>query len=63
MHAEETIVAVAHEAVNQVLLLAAVGADLDAFFRVGQATAAINVIEAGEHGLRAVVVNDTCHLA
>ncbi len=37
------------------------GAGLDAFFRVGQATGAINVIEAGGDGLRAVVVNDTCH--
>ena len=31
--------------------------------RVGQATGAMNVIEVTEHGLSAVVVNDTCHLA
>jgi broad specificity phosphatase PhoE len=62
-HGNDTIVAVAHTVVNRVLLLAAVDADLDAFFRMGQATGAINVIEVDEQALRAVVVNDTCHLA
>jgi broad specificity phosphatase PhoE len=62
-HVDGTIVAVAHKVVNRVLLLTAVDADLDAFFRVGQATGAINVIEATEQVLRAVVMNDTCHLA
>jgi broad specificity phosphatase PhoE len=62
-HPDGTVAAVGHEVVNRVLLLAALGADLDCFFRVGQATGAINVIEAGEDGLCAVVVNDTCHLA
>jgi probable phosphoglycerate mutase len=61
-HVDGTIVAVAHKVVNRVLLLTAMGADLDAFFGVGQATGAINVVEAGEHGLCAVVVNDTSHL-
>jgi probable phosphoglycerate mutase len=62
-HADDTVVAVAHTVVNRVLLLAAVGADLDAFLRLGQATGAINVLEAGGPVLRAVAVNDTCHLA
>lgn len=61
-HPGGTIVAVAHDAVNRVLLLSAAGAPLAGFFRLGQATGAINVIEAGEHGLSVAVVNDTCHL-
>jgi broad specificity phosphatase PhoE len=61
-HGDATVVVVAHDIVNRVLLLAAFDAGLAAVFRIGQATSAINVIDVAESGLRPVVVNDTCHL-
>jgi len=61
-HAEETIVVVSHDALNRVLVLAALDAPLGAFFRVGQDTAAINVLSVDEQGIVVEVVNDTCHL-
>lgn len=61
-HADAAVVVVAHDIVNRVLLLAAFDAGLDAVFRIGQATSAINVIDVTESGLHPIVVNDTCHL-
>jgi broad specificity phosphatase PhoE len=61
-HAEATLVAVAHDAVNRALLLAALGAPFDAFFRIGQETSAINVIETNGAVLSVVLANDVRHL-
>ena len=57
-----TLVVVAHDAVNRLLLLAALDAPLSAFARVGQATGAVNVIEASNGVLGVAKLNDTCHL-
>jgi broad specificity phosphatase PhoE len=61
-HVDATLVAVAHNAVNRVLLLAAQGAPLEGYFRVDQETSAINVIDEDGGQLTAVLVNDTRHL-
>lgn len=61
-HPDATLAAVAHDAVNRVLLLGALDASLDAFFRVGQETTAVNVLEADGGGLRVVTLNDVSHL-
>jgi broad specificity phosphatase PhoE len=63
LHDDATIAVVSHDAVNRVLILAALEGSLGAFFRVGQDTAAINVIEIGEAEMRVQLANDTCHLA
>jgi broad specificity phosphatase PhoE len=53
---------VAHDAVNRVVLLAALDGSLDAFFRVGQDNAAVNVLEVEPGGLVVATLNDTSHL-
>ena len=62
VHADETVVVVAHDIVNRAVLVAAFDGPLTAVFRIGQANTAINVIDVSEEGLDPIAVNDTCHL-
>ena len=61
-HAGETIALVAHTVLNRVLLCAVLGLGNEHFWRLGQATCAINLI--GWDGKRYLVdlMNDTSHL-
>lgn len=61
-HQGETILLVSHVVVNRVLICSALGLGGDAFWRIGQDNAAINVLQ-GAHGrYRVLLLNDTCHL-
>jgi len=57
------VVAVAHAAVNRVILLGILGLGNDRFWRLAQDTCAINVFEAQAGDFTLVSLNDTCHLA
>lgn len=61
-HPNETIVLVAHDSVNRVILLHALGASLAHYWRIRQHPCAINEIEFGENGFVIVSVNQTDHL-
>ena len=62
VHKGETILVVSHVVVNRVLICSALGLVGDAFWRIGQDNAAINIIE-GANGLyQVLLLNDTSHL-
>ena len=61
-HIDSTVAAVAHRAVNKVLLCAFLGLGDDAFWRIRQDTGCLDVLEFdGDQGV-VVVMNDMCHL-
>ncbi len=62
-HPDATIAVVAHGAVNKMVLLSALGAPLDSYWRLRQDNGAINIVEfdGGRPCVR--VVNETAHLA
>ncbi len=62
-HADDTVVWVAHEGVNRVILLRALDLPLSAYWRIGQDPCCINVIEIRSDGdVRVKRMNDTAHL-
>ncbi|MBM4330455.1 MAG: histidine phosphatase family protein [Deltaproteobacteria bacterium] len=61
-HPEDTVAAVAHSFVNLTILCRALGIPLDHFRRLGQDTAAINIIECSAKMVFLRCLNDTCHL-
>ena len=61
-HEGETILLVSHVVVNRVLICSALGLVEDAFWRVGQDNAAINVLQGANGRYRVLLLNDTCHL-
>jgi len=61
-HQEEEVAIVAHTVVNRVLLLAVLGLDNSNYWRIGQDTCAINVIEWNNGVFVIASLNDTCHL-
>ncbi|MCJ7618875.1 MAG: histidine phosphatase family protein [Anaerolineae bacterium] len=61
-HEGETILLVSHVVVNRVLICSALGLVDDAFWRVGQDNAAINVLQGANGRYRVLLLNDTCHL-
>lgn len=61
-HAGETILVVAHDAVNKVLLAAALGLGEEAFWRIKQDNACLNVLEEAAGGFRVALLNSTAHL-
>ena len=61
-HASQTIVAVGHTVVNRIIILGVLDLANDRFWRLGQETCAINVIEGDDAGYTLVSLNDTCHL-
>ena len=61
-HANQEIVLVGHLVVNRVLLCTVLGVSLDAYWRVGQDNAAINLLEYEHMPGQVLCLNDTCHL-
>ena len=58
-----SIAIVAHTEVNRLIILAALGGSIDAIWRLGQGTCAINVLRAEDEVIDVVSINDRCHLA
>nr|MBC7244886.1 histidine phosphatase family protein [Chloroflexota bacterium] len=61
-HPNDVIAIVAHTVVNRVLLCAVLGLDNSDYWRIGQDTCAINVIEWRKGKFFIHSLNDTCHL-
>jgi len=61
-HPDGTVVIVAHDSSNRVLLLHALGLPLSAYWRMTQAPCGINEIVADDDGLTVLRMNDTAHL-
>ena len=62
-HPGQTVAMVGHKVVNRVLLCAVVGLGNERFWRLRQATCAVNVFDVNQGGKATVeVLNDTCHL-
>lgn len=61
-HPEDEIVIVAHTVVNRVLLCAVLGLDNSEYWRIGQDTCAINVIDWRKGKFFIHSLNDICHL-
>ena len=61
-HEGETVALVSHVVVNRALICAALGLVGDAFWKIGQDNAAINVLMALHGRYRVLLLNDTCHL-
>lgn len=57
-----TVVVVAHRVVNKVLLCRVLGLGLEAFWRIRQDTACVNLVEHADKGWIVHRLNDTCHL-
>jgi phosphoserine phosphatase len=61
-HSEQLVILVAHESVNRVILLHALGMPLSGYWRIGQKPCCINEIEAYRGRLVVARVNDCAHL-
>ncbi len=61
-HAGQTIVLVAHTAINRAILLGVLGLGSERFWHLHQDTCAINVFETEGADFTLVSLNDTCHL-
>jgi broad specificity phosphatase PhoE len=61
-HGAETIAIVGHTVINRVLLCFVLGIDNSNYWRIGQDTCAINVLEWDEGLFFIQSLNDTCHL-
>jgi probable phosphoglycerate mutase len=58
----ETMAIVSHKVVCKLLVLHVLGLDTSHFWNVEQDNGAINIFEARNNMLVAVLINDTCHL-
>ncbi|MEE9201931.1 MAG: histidine phosphatase family protein [Dehalococcoidia bacterium] len=61
-HPQETVVAVSHKVVCQVMVLALFSMDNSSFWQVTQDVAAIDLFELRHPYPAAMIVNETCHL-
>jgi phosphoserine phosphatase len=61
-HRQETVVLVAHDGVNRVILLHALEMALARYWQFGQDPCALNRIEASAEGFMVHAMNDTAHL-
>jgi broad specificity phosphatase PhoE len=61
-HEGRTVLLVAHQVVNKVLVCAMLGLDNSHFWRIRQDNACINVFEHRDGVFTAVRINDTCHV-
>ncbi|MGS0895948.1 histidine phosphatase family protein [Burkholderia stagnalis] len=62
-HADETIVLVAHDSVNRVVLLHALDMPLSAYWRIAQDPCCLNVIDLDRAGrVKVARINETAHL-
>ncbi len=60
-HPSNTVVLVAHDSVNRVILLHALGLPLSGYWRLGQRPCAINEIDVSGNGCVVLSMNETCH--
>lgn len=58
----ETILIVAHDAINKLILLNALGLDNSHFWQIKQGNASIDIMEYKDGKFTITLVNDTCHL-
>ncbi len=58
----ETILIVAHDAINKILLLNALGLDNSHFWQIKQGNASIDIMEYKDGKFTITLINDTCHL-
>jgi probable phosphoglycerate mutase len=61
-HKGDTIVLVAHDAVNRAMVLGALGMGNDRFWQLRHETAAISVLDGERRQFTLISLNDTCHL-
>jgi broad specificity phosphatase PhoE len=61
-HEGKAVAVVSHVVVNRALICAALGLVGDAFWKIGQDNAAINVLMALQGRYRVLLLNDICHL-
>ncbi len=61
-HPGEAVAIATHRVICKMLVLTALGLGLESFWRLGQQTACLNIIEGVPGALGTVLVNDTCHL-
>ena len=61
-HPGEAVAIATHRVICKMLVFAALGLGLESFWRLGQQTACLNIIEGVPGALGTVLVNDTCHL-
>ncbi len=62
-HEGQTVVIVAHQVVNKVLVCAMLGLDNSRFWHVQQDNGCIDIFDYEDDDFKAILVNDTCHLA
>jgi broad specificity phosphatase PhoE len=61
-HPSDTVVLVAHDSVNRVILLHALGLSLSRYWRLGQHPCAINEIDFSQNACTVLSMNETGHL-
>jgi broad specificity phosphatase PhoE len=61
-NAEDTVVVVAHDSVNRVLLMQMLDQPLSSYRRLEQAPCCLNEIDITDGQIRVVRINETCHL-
>lgn len=61
-HDGESVVVVAHGGVNKTILLTALGAPLESYWRIRQHNGCINLVEYAGDRSRVVILNETTHL-
>ncbi|MBN1440366.1 MAG: histidine phosphatase family protein [Anaerolineales bacterium] len=62
-HPDQTIVLVSHVVVIRTILLDALNATWDRFWKIGQENCAVNVLDVDDTDIRVDSLNDTCHLS
>jgi broad specificity phosphatase PhoE len=62
-HPSQQVVLVGHLVVNRVILCTLLGAGLQAFWKIRQDNAAINLAQYGDGTGQVLCLNDTCHLS
>ncbi|WP_322014182.1 histidine phosphatase family protein [Paraburkholderia sp. J12] len=63
VHEEDTVVLVAHDSVNRVILLHALDLSLSAYWRVEQHPCCLNLLDVGMDGRASIkIINETAHL-
>jgi probable phosphoglycerate mutase len=61
-HPDETVIAVAHDSVNRVILLQLLDMPLSCYWRLAQEPCCINEIDVGRERILVRRINETCHL-
>jgi broad specificity phosphatase PhoE len=60
---DQTILVVAHQVVNKVLVCAMLGLDNSHFWRIRQDNGCLNIFDYQEGDFSALLINDTCHFS